>query len=66
MRRGMADAVIEGKASVPTVAVGEDEFVELDEGGQPKKEGCAWPTASAGHGAQEGPGAAPAGAREGA
>ena len=34
---GMAEAVIEGKASVPTVAVGEDEFVELDEGGQPKK-----------------------------
>jgi len=34
---GMADAVLEGKESVPTVAVGEDEFVELDEGGQPKK-----------------------------
>jgi small subunit ribosomal protein S2 len=34
---GMADAVIEGKASVPTVAVGEDEFVELDESGQPRK-----------------------------
>jgi small subunit ribosomal protein S2 len=34
---GMAEAVIEGKASVPAVAVGEDEFVELDEGGQPKK-----------------------------
>jgi small subunit ribosomal protein S2 len=34
---GMAEAVIEGKASVPQVAVGEDEFVELDEGGQPKK-----------------------------
>jgi small subunit ribosomal protein S2 len=34
---GMADAVIEGKASVPTVAVGEDEFVELDEAGQPRK-----------------------------
>jgi small subunit ribosomal protein S2 len=34
---GIADAVIEGKASVPTVAVGEDEFVELDESGQPKK-----------------------------
>jgi len=34
---GMAEAVIEGKASVPTVAVGEDEFVELDEAGQPKK-----------------------------
>jgi small subunit ribosomal protein S2 len=34
---GMADAVLEGRASVPTVAVGEDEFVELDEQGQPKK-----------------------------
>lgn len=34
---GMADAVLEGKASVPQVAVGEDEFVELDEGGQPRK-----------------------------
>src|SRR5215470_15015881 len=34
---GMAEAVIEGKASVPTVAVGEDEFVELDEQGVPRK-----------------------------
>jgi small subunit ribosomal protein S2 len=34
---GMAEAVIEGKASVPTVAVGEDEFVELDEQGIPRK-----------------------------
>jgi small subunit ribosomal protein S2 len=34
---GIADAVIEGKASVPAVAVGEDEFVELDESGQPRK-----------------------------
>jgi small subunit ribosomal protein S2 len=34
---GIAEAVIEGKASVPTMAVSEDEFVELDEGGQPKK-----------------------------
>ena len=34
---GMADAVIEGKESVPTVAVGEDEFVELDESGNPRK-----------------------------
>jgi len=34
---GMADAVIEGKASAPALAVSEDEFVELDEGGQPKK-----------------------------
>ncbi|MGH8228418.1 MAG: 30S ribosomal protein S2 [Steroidobacteraceae bacterium] len=34
---GIADAVLEGKASVPQVAVGEDEFVELDESGQPRK-----------------------------
>jgi small subunit ribosomal protein S2 len=34
---GMADAVIEGKESVPAVAVGEDEFVELDEAGNPRK-----------------------------
>jgi small subunit ribosomal protein S2 len=34
---GMADAVIEGKGSVPSVAVGEDEFVELDEQGNPRK-----------------------------
>jgi small subunit ribosomal protein S2 len=34
---GMADAVLEGRESVPQVAVGEDEFVELDEGGQPRR-----------------------------
>ena len=34
---GIADAVLEGKASVPQVAVGEDEFVELDEAGNPRK-----------------------------
>ena len=34
---GIADAVLEGKESVPTVAVGEDEFVELDENGNPRK-----------------------------
>ncbi len=34
---GMADAVLEGRASVPPVTVGEDEFVELDELGQPRK-----------------------------
>jgi small subunit ribosomal protein S2 len=33
----MADAVLEGKDSVPQVAVGEDEFVELDEAGNPRK-----------------------------
>src|SRR6202000_612145 len=34
---GMADAVLEGKESAPSVAVGEDEFVELDEAGNPRK-----------------------------
>jgi small subunit ribosomal protein S2 len=36
---GVADAVIEGKASLPELALGEDEFVELDEEGRPKKKG---------------------------
>jgi small subunit ribosomal protein S2 len=36
---GIADAVIEGKSQVPAVVVGEDEFVELDEQGNPKKKG---------------------------
>jgi small subunit ribosomal protein S2 len=34
---GMADAVLEGKESVPQVAVGEDDFVELDELGNPRR-----------------------------
>jgi small subunit ribosomal protein S2 len=34
---GIADAVLEGKESVPQVAVGEDEFVELDDSGAPRK-----------------------------
>jgi small subunit ribosomal protein S2 len=33
----IADSVLEGKESVPAVAVGEDEFVELDEAGNPRK-----------------------------
>ncbi len=33
----IADAVIDGKASLPEVALGEDEFVELDEEGNVKK-----------------------------
>jgi small subunit ribosomal protein S2 len=33
---GVAEAVLEGKASVPNVMVGEDDFVELDEQGNPK------------------------------
>ena len=35
--RRIADAVLEGKSSVPQVAVGEDEFVELDEEGNPRR-----------------------------
>jgi len=33
----IAEAVLEGKSSVPPVAVGEDEFVELDEEGNPRR-----------------------------
>ncbi len=33
----VADSVLDGKASLPEVALGEDEFVELDEQGKPKK-----------------------------
>jgi len=33
---GIADAVIDGKEAIPAVPVSEDEFVELDEEGQPK------------------------------
>ena len=38
---GVADSVLEGKASLPQVPVGEDEFVELDEEGNPKKRAAA-------------------------
>ncbi len=33
----IADAVLEGKASLPQVQLGEDDFVELDEEGKPRK-----------------------------
>ena len=33
---GIADAVLEGRATIPEVAVGEDEFVELDDEGKPR------------------------------
>jgi small subunit ribosomal protein S2 len=32
---GIADAVLDGKASIPDVPTGDDEFVELDEDGKP-------------------------------
>ncbi len=40
---GMADAVLEGRESVPAVVVGEDEFVELDEAGNPRKKAARGP-----------------------
>jgi hypothetical protein len=33
---GIADSVIEGRSTAPALAVSEDEFVELDEQGNPK------------------------------
>ena len=33
----LADAVLEGRSAVPKVMVGEDEFVELDESGAPRR-----------------------------
>ena len=33
----VADAVLDGKTSLPEVALGEDDFVELDEDGKPRK-----------------------------
>jgi small subunit ribosomal protein S2 len=33
---GIADAVLDGKASIPDVPTGDDEFVELDEEGKPR------------------------------
>ena len=38
---GVAESVLEGKASLPEVPVGEDEFVELDEEGNPRKRAAA-------------------------
>jgi small subunit ribosomal protein S2 len=34
--QGIADAVLDGRASIPDVPTGDDEFVELDEEGRPK------------------------------
>jgi small subunit ribosomal protein S2 len=44
---GIADAVLEGKESVPAVVVGEDEFVELDEAGNPRKKSARGPRKAA-------------------
>ena len=35
----IADAVLEGRSAVPQVTVGEDEFIELDEEGNPRRRG---------------------------
>jgi small subunit ribosomal protein S2 len=55
---GVADSVLEGRSSSPEMPVGEDEFVELDEEGNPKKR-------SANGGGGRRPPQAPAGARGG-
>ena len=34
--QGVADAVLAGKASIPAVPIGDDEFIELDQEGKPK------------------------------
>jgi small subunit ribosomal protein S2 len=41
----VAEAVLEGKASGPQVVVGEDDFVELDEEGNPRRRGRGAPRA---------------------
>ena len=38
---GIADAVIDGKSAVPAMPAGEDEFVELDEQGQPRRKSAS-------------------------
>jgi small subunit ribosomal protein S2 len=38
---GIAEAVLEGRSTLPEVPVGEDEFVELDEEGKPRPKGTA-------------------------
>ena len=37
---GIADAVLDGKGSIPEVPLGEDDFVELDEEGKPRRRGA--------------------------
>ncbi len=53
---GIADAVLEGRSTIPDVAVGEDEFVELDEEGKPRRE--VRPEAPRGAAEEEDPGRA--------
>ncbi len=60
---GIADAVLEGRSAGPSLSVGEDDFVELDENGNPRpRSGRARPRREpAGRGGRRG--AAPAGRR---
>ena len=44
---GIAEAVLAGRASIPEVPSGDDEFVELDEEGRPKVEGPRRPAKKA-------------------
>jgi small subunit ribosomal protein S2 len=37
--QAMADAVLEGRSAAPEIPAGEDEFVELDEAGNPRRRG---------------------------
>jgi small subunit ribosomal protein S2 len=50
--QGIADAVLDGRASVPALPAGEDEFVELDADGRPKAEPAARRAAPARKGAR--------------
>ena len=45
--QGIAEAVLAGRASIPEVPTGDDEFVELDEEGRPKVGGSHRPTKKA-------------------
>ena len=38
---GVSEAVLDGKASLPEINLGDDEFVELDDEGKPRKESTA-------------------------
>jgi small subunit ribosomal protein S2 len=56
---GIADAVLEGRAQVPEVPAGEDDFVEVDDGGPETKKPARKPQAAAKKPAAAKPAAAP-------
>jgi small subunit ribosomal protein S2 len=60
----VADAVLEGRAAIPSLPMGEDDFVELDAEGRPKSSPEGRRPAPAKRPARK-PGAAPAGAPRG-